>query len=52
MLQQVKAVALSGLKVLRRANKVALLKTHVPTDGNSGFISETLSERKEEGECT
>jgi len=45
-------MVLSGLNILRRANKVALRNTHVPTDGNSGFTSETHSERKEEADCT
>jgi len=45
-------MALSGLNMLRRANRVALLNTHVPTDGNSGFTSETPSERKEECDRT
>jgi len=51
MLQQVKAVALSDLNMLRLANKLTLLITHVSTEGNSDLTSETPSERKEECDC-
>jgi hypothetical protein len=52
MWQQVNAVALCYLNtILGKADNVAPLNTHVPTDASSGSSLEIPSGRTEEGDC-